>query len=171
MPQSWPAVGQGGVVEFPCALRFIRCSPLRCFTNRRSQVPARNSLPLLRSSSYNALVILHRADLNAAKSHDPKNCITRDIRLSISANSHSHTTIDLHPSFRSFDLFSESRSRFLWSFGIQYSKRLLGNRPSTQLECWCQKHPCTRMTFLRAGKTISGRPGSVFTCFRNLRPD
>src|SRR5689334_19439678 len=32
--------------------------------------------------------------------------------------------------------------------------------------CRCQKHPCTKMTAVRDGKTMSGRPGRVFTCSR-----
>ena len=42
-------------------------------------------------------------------------------------------------------------------------------RPALQ-ECPCQKQPCTITILRRPGKTMSGRPGKVFTCSRYRKP-
>lgn len=40
----------------------------------------------------------------------------------------------------------------------------------TLVECLCQKHPLTSITFRRDGNTISGVPGSSRLCRRNRYP-
>lgn len=36
--------------------------------------------------------------------------------------------------------------------------------------CWCQKQPCTNITVLCLGKTISGQPASLRTCILKRKP-
>lgn len=52
----------------------------------------------------------------------------------------------------------ESLERFSSSFGPQKSRRDFGGRPILH-PCACQKHPLTKMTLRRDGKTMSGLPG------------
>jgi len=42
--------------------------------------------------------------------------------------------------------------------------------PLEQFGCRCQKHPWTKITFRRDGKTMSGFPGRSDRCSRNLYP-
>lgn len=47
---------------------------------------------------------------------------------------------------------------------------LLGITAYLQPSCWCQKQPCTKMTVLYFGSTISGLPGRSLRLMRNLKP-
>ena len=83
--------------------------------------------------------------------------------------SHSHTTNTRHPRSSSSTLFFSSRILFRSNFSLQYSVLVFGNFEITQ-PCWCQKQPCTKMIFLRLGKTRSGLPGRDFRCRRYRKP-
>lgn len=82
---------------------------------------------------------------------------------------HCHITRTFHPILSSSIKFSVSRALFRCNFG--YQKFLLdsGGAPLLQ-SCMCQKQPCTKMAFFLPAKTISGEPGSDFTCSLYLYP-
>ena len=83
---------------------------------------------------------------------------------------HSQMTITCQPkAFKALAL-DWSRDRFDNSFLSQYSTLVDGIDARLHPWCWCQKHPFTRMIFLREGKTKSGRPGKAATCRRYLYP-
>lgn len=83
---------------------------------------------------------------------------------------HSQIVCTFQPS--DFNCLSTRRSLNLFEsiFFVQKDTLLFDvARPALQ-ECPCQKQPCT-ITILRLlGKTMSGRPGKVFTCSRNRKP-
>lgn len=75
---------------------------------------------------------------------------------------HSQTTRTRHPLFLNWRTFLLSRLRFSKNFCSQKSFRVLGVVVRRQ-PCRCQKHPCTKITLLRPGKTRSGEPGIPLT--------
>jgi len=80
--------------------------------------------------------------------------------------SHSHTTHTRQPISASTAMLAASRAAFLASFAAHQSRRVAGRTAFLQAgSAWrCQKHPRTSMTARRAGRTMSGLPGSSFTC-------
>lgn len=74
-----------------------------------------------------------------------------------------------HPAASSAAWFRASRATFASSFAAHHSARDRGKTEFAQ-RCQCQKHPCTKITLRRAGKTRSGRPGSPLTCTRYRYP-
>ena len=66
---------------------------------------------------------------------------------------------------------SWSRSTFRRSFIRQNRVLDFGNVASLQPGCWCQKQPCTNITFLRDLNTRSGRPGRDAACKRWRYPE
>ena len=78
---------------------------------------------------------------------------------------HSQTTSTLHPvAVRATNAFP-SRSRLPSIFVRQNSGRVACILHSAQ-PCPCQKHPRTKITARRPGKTKSGRPGRSLRCIR-----
>jgi hypothetical protein len=75
--------------------------------------------------------------------------------------SHSQTIKQFQPAFRSARTASASRSTFLANLAFQYFARVFGVVVRGQPLCLCQKHPCTKITFLSLGNTKSGLPGKV----------
>jgi len=53
---------------------------------------------------------------------------------------------------------------------VRRSKRVTSILARGAIQHTGQKHPCTKMTFLCLGKTISGFPGRLGTWSRNLYP-
>lgn len=103
---------------------------------------------------------------------EARNLRRRDVNRFASAVSHSHTINVCQPSRFSAAKCSASRSTLRSSFGSQYDVFECGFRASLHFRsgCWCQKHPCTKITFRRRTKTKSGFPGRFFRCSRNLYP-
>lgn len=62
-----------------------------------------------------------------------------------------------------------SRSWLDNTFVSQNSRRVAGSFPFRQA-CPCQKHPLMNMTDLCLRKTMSGEPGSLWSCNRNRKP-
>jgi len=67
-----------------------------------------------------------------------------------------------HPRPCSAFLLALSLSRFRSNLADQYAtfERGLDFNGQLTFECWCQKHPCTKITWRRPGKQMSGFPGS-----------
>ena len=87
--------------------------------------------------------------------------------------SHSHTTIEDHPSFLSWPRTERSLRTFLLSFSPQYSSELFGMRLIRHrfAACWCQKQPCTKMAFLSFANAKSGLPGILSACILKFTPN
>ncbi len=84
-------------------------------------------------------------------------------------NAHSQMVATRQP--KAFRHCSAFASRFLFPliFFLQNEARVLGRRKFAQ--SWpCQKHPFTKITALYLGSTMSGFPGSSFTCSRKRKP-
>ena len=84
--------------------------------------------------------------------------------------SHSQIIITLYPINLSSSWFFLSLSIFFVNLAFQYSELLLGLEAILHPSCWCQKQPCTKMTVLYFGSTISGLPGRSLRLMRNLKP-
>jgi len=56
------------------------------------------------------------------------------------------------------------------SFSDQKSVLVFGMLAFRHPLCWCQKHPCTKITFFLDRNTISGRPGKSAACNRYRKP-
>ena len=76
---------------------------------------------------------------------------------------HSHTTMTCHPDRRKASNVRVSRNLLPLSFTLQKSIRDLGMRADLHPSCRCQKHPCTKMTFLLPGNIKSGEPRRSLT--------
>ena len=85
-------------------------------------------------------------------------------------SSHSHTVNTCHPSAVSFRRFLVSRFLFASSFGIQYARFDFGLCDGFWHLWRCQKHPCTKIAFLRLGNTMSGVPGRDRSWSLNRNP-
>ena len=83
---------------------------------------------------------------------------------------HSQIVKTCQPSARSSPRLAASRCRLRSILDFQYSQFVLGMRQPRAQSCPCQKHPCTKIAFRRAGNTRSGVPGSSLRCNRNLNP-
>jgi hypothetical protein len=53
---------------------------------------------------------------------------------------------------------------FSWSFPSHHSRRFVGVVQFLHRLCRCQKHPCTKITVLYFGRTMSGLRGGI-RCF------
>jgi hypothetical protein len=84
--------------------------------------------------------------------------------------SHSHTMSTSQP--RAFNSHSLRASRSMLSLNLvsQNSARVLGLVVRRHPEWRCQKHPCTKITFLKRGKTRSGVPGRLRRWSRKRYP-
>jgi len=102
------------------------------------------------------------------RSHHPRNSPIRVCNSSRFFVWHSQITRTSHPSSASRTRLRSSRSLFVSNFGPQKSSFDLGSLASLHpgSRCWCQKQPCTKITFMRDGKTKSGDPGSPSRCSR-----
>src|SRR5205085_11974828 len=80
--------------------------------------------------------------------------------------SHSQRLIIFQPSL--FKAFATFLSLLMLEFILfsHQSVLVLGTTKYLQPSCPCQKQPCTKITVLYFGKTISGFPGKSFTCSR-----
>jgi hypothetical protein len=82
-----------------------------------------------------------------------------------------------HPNDSNSLVTAISRARLRWNFPIQYLRFLvfkLLRRRSIPLSARiraCQKSPSMNTTTLFLAKTMSGRPASPLTFFRNRRPE
>ncbi len=83
---------------------------------------------------------------------------------------HSQTTSTSHPDLLRARRFRASRALFSSNFACQNDWRLRVTRLPARHRCRCQKHPCTKTTFRRLRKTMSGRPGKSAACRRNRYP-
>ena len=83
--------------------------------------------------------------------------------------SHCQMVITRQPHLRSSRLTRLSRSRFLPIFRCQNSVLDVGALPRAQV-CPCQKQPLTKTMLFHLGRTMSGQPGSSFTCSLNRYP-
>jgi hypothetical protein len=99
-----------------------------------------------------------------------RNCVRCLVKRPRSLSSHSHTTMVLHPIRCASDWTVMSRRRLPSSLRRQKPVRDLGMVASEQPGCWCQKQPCTQITFRRPGKAMSGRPGIGLYCRRYRYP-
>jgi hypothetical protein len=84
--------------------------------------------------------------------------------------SHCHTTKTRHPETSSWCRTVASRSILRANFAFQNLARVLGLEALLHPGWRCQKHPCTKITERRRGKTRSGLPGRVWLCTLNLYP-
>ncbi len=75
-----------------------------------------------------------------------------------------------HPPSVNFFASIASRSRVFLNFNAHIPVCVWGMCAILQPWCWCQKHPLTKIAVLYLGKTMSGCPGSVFTCNRKRKP-
>ena len=89
--------------------------------------------------------------------------------ISESSTLHSQTTRTSQPRLSKSILLRLSRWTALASFSLQNSRRVFGTTEFVH-PCECQKHPCTKITVLYFGNTISGFPGRSFRCNRNRNP-
>ena len=85
-------------------------------------------------------------------------------------NSHSHTVITVHPRASRCAVVTSSQCRFLAIFSSQNSTFDFGLVAYRHPLCPCQKHPFTIIATPYFGRTISGLPGSLRSCSRNLNP-
>lgn len=83
---------------------------------------------------------------------------------------HCHTTKTFQSLFLYSAITSLSLIRFAESFLSQKSTLLFGLDDFLHPSCWCQKQPCTKITVLYLGSTISGLPGRSLRLMRNLKP-
>lgn len=90
-------------------------------------------------------------------------------RASVQPTSHSQTIRLDHPSFLSWRRLFLSRFLLLSIFSFQKAALVCGRRPFWHA-CPCQKHPWTKITFLREEKTRSGVPGRFLACRRKRYP-
>lgn len=67
-------------------------------------------------------------------------------------------------------IFFSSLNTLFFNLGFQYWALLVGFFDRGHPSCWCQKQPCTKMTILYFGSTISGLPGRSLRLMRNLKP-
>src|ERR1035437_2429234 len=80
---------------------------------------------------------------------------------------HSHKLIIFQPSF--FSALAAFASLAMLPF-ILFNHQLVlvfGTTKYLQFVCPCQKHPCTKITVLYFGKTISGCPASLILFYQN----
>lgn len=84
--------------------------------------------------------------------------------------SHSQITSTRQPIERSDSATRRSRSMLDENLLCQNVGRVAGVVANRQPAWRCQKQPCTNTKVFRAGKTMSGRPGSLRSCTRNRRP-
>lgn len=85
-------------------------------------------------------------------------------------SSHSHRMSGSQPCFRRERIARLSRSRVAANFPLQNSAFDFGMYANRHARCRCQKHPCTKMTFLLLGKAKSGVPGKSRRWSRNRYP-
>ena len=78
-------------------------------------------------------------------------------------NSHSNTSITFHPKATRAASFFSSLALFFIIFSVHHSVLVLGMEKYLQFSCPCQKQPCTKMTVLYFGSTMSGFPGSFLS--------
>src|SRR5580698_7634204 len=102
---------------------------------------------------------VHRKSFSRSRSFaGPRKRASRDMSAATPLVSHSHTVSTRHPSFFKALLFFASRTWLRLNFSAQKSLRLFGMLATAQPSWPCQKHPCTKTTFRREGKTKSGHP-------------
>lgn len=85
-------------------------------------------------------------------------------------NSHSHTVKTCQPADWSSAFFNLSRFTVPENFCNQNSCRDLGVYAYLHPSCRCQKQPCTKMTVLYFGSTMSGLPARVLLWVLNRKP-
>ena len=97
-----------------------------------------------------------------------RNSCMRSATSSPRFSSHSQMTRIFQPISSSFARFFWSRRALPFSLGCQKSRLELGSVALRQpgSSCWCQKQPCTNITFRRPANTMSGVPGRSFLCNR-----
>ena len=106
--------------------------------------------------------------LNRPQWPSSRNRVTISRKRLASRKPHSQMTRTSQPIFSKAAMSRSSRAWLAANFGSQKSRRLFGILEIWQegSACRCQKHPWTRMTFLRGPKTMSGRPGKSLRCNR-----
>lgn len=106
------------------------------------------------------------------RSFQLRNFESRDVRRWRRADRvwHSQIVSTDQPARRSSDRTFRSRNRFRSNLVIQYFRFDEGIERPPSHECRCQKHPCTKMTFLLLANTRSGLPGSPAWWRRKRNP-
>jgi len=85
-------------------------------------------------------------------------------------SSHSHTVKTCQPADCNSLSFNLSRATVPENFSSQNSCLALGVYAYLHPSCRCQKHPCTKMTVLYFGNTMSGLPANLLLCVLNRKP-
>jgi len=83
---------------------------------------------------------------------------------------HSQTTMTFQPALRRSWRLRLSRAMLLSNFFCQNSLRVDGVEACLHPLCLCQKQPCTNITVLYFGRTISGLPGRSLQFILNRNP-
>jgi hypothetical protein len=96
--------------------------------------------------------------------------VSRSIESGLRSISHSQIVNTRHPRRRSACAAFLSRLTVPSILSRQNALRFFGYTAWLHPPWWCQKHPCTKITVLYFGKTMSGQPANAFTCKRNRNP-
>src|ERR1035437_3789086 len=87
----------------------------------------------------------------------------KDLLILFGLSEHSHKLIIFQPSFFSALAAFASLAMLPFIFLSHHSVLVLGTTKYLQFLCPCQKQPCTKITVLYFGRTISGLPGRLLS--------